>query len=430
MTVSHEPWLVALSLLVALQGSFVGLSIAIQVRGAVDPRRRYLLAGAAACLALAIWSMHFVGMLAARLPVAVDFLVLPTLLSFLICVLVVGVAVFAASNGRLGALRLGLSAFVMGAGICSMHYLGMYAIHASSRMEHDPTYVIASFLVAFNASGLAMWLSFGAGRRPPLFQSSAVLAMAIAAMHYIAMAGMRLFPLAEPVAISAPSVTPGTLAIIVALVAFLVSGLFLLTLVPPVSSASAEATHAAGPAAKELQDDGRDNGILEPVIAGFTEAVEGGVAPNPAANRTPAGLQAAPNARGRRPSETAWLPVEKDGAKTQLNVSDVFAVHADAHYTRIYDGARVLFCPLSITEVEQQLDGKEFSRVHRSHIVNLERVAAHKRAGDSGVLILEGAGTHEVPVSRSRWRSVKKRIDQDPRRPAESGTGKAAFAAQ
>ena len=45
--------------------------------------------------------MHFVGMLAARLPFPVDYLVFPTLLSFLVCVLVVGAAVFAVSAGPL-----------------------------------------------------------------------------------------------------------------------------------------------------------------------------------------------------------------------------------------------------------------------------------------------------------------------------------------
>ena len=90
MGVSHEPWLVILSLIVAIQGAYVGLSLAVQVGGAVGLRRRLLLAGAAISLAVAIWAMHFVGMLAARLPFPVDYLVFPTLLSFLVCVLVVG----------------------------------------------------------------------------------------------------------------------------------------------------------------------------------------------------------------------------------------------------------------------------------------------------------------------------------------------------
>src|SRR6202035_3669629 len=98
MPVTHAPWLVALSLIVAIQGAFVGLSLAVQVADAVGIRRRALLAGAAVSLAVAIWAMHFVGMLAARLPFQVDYLVLPTLLSFLICVIVVGAAVYATSS--------------------------------------------------------------------------------------------------------------------------------------------------------------------------------------------------------------------------------------------------------------------------------------------------------------------------------------------
>jgi len=54
MPVTHEPWLVALSVLVAIQGAYVGLSLAVQVGAAVGLRRRLLLAGAAISLAVAI----------------------------------------------------------------------------------------------------------------------------------------------------------------------------------------------------------------------------------------------------------------------------------------------------------------------------------------------------------------------------------------
>ncbi len=115
MPVTHEPWLVVLSIVVAIQGAYVGLSLAVQIDDAVGMRRRLLLAGAAFSLAVAIWAMHFVGMLAARLPFPVDYLVFPTLLSFLVCVIVVGAAVFATSSGPLTWLRLTLSACLMGA---------------------------------------------------------------------------------------------------------------------------------------------------------------------------------------------------------------------------------------------------------------------------------------------------------------------------
>src|SRR5262245_8771674 len=130
MPVTHEPWLVALSLVVAIQGAYVGLTLALQVGGESGVRRRLLLAAAAVSLAVAIWAMHFVAMLAARLPLPVDYLVFPTLLSFLVCALVVGTAVFAVSAGPLTIARLAVSAIVFGGGIATMHYIGMSALHA------------------------------------------------------------------------------------------------------------------------------------------------------------------------------------------------------------------------------------------------------------------------------------------------------------
>src|ERR1700722_12725577 len=137
MPVTHEPWLVALSLFLAIQGSYVGLSLAVQVGEAVGLRRRLLIAGAAISLAFAVWTMHFIGMLAARLPFPVDYLVFPTLLSFLICVIVVGAAVYATSTGPLTWVRLALSSCLMGGGIFTMHYIGMSALSTSAHMIHD-----------------------------------------------------------------------------------------------------------------------------------------------------------------------------------------------------------------------------------------------------------------------------------------------------
>src|ERR1700752_1371030 len=161
MPVTHERWLVALSLIVAIQGAYVGLSLAVQVAESAGLRRRLLLAGAALSLAVAIWAMHFVGMLAARVPFPVDYLVLPTLLSFLVCVIVVGAAVYATSSGPLTLVRLTLSACLMGAGIFSMNYIRMMALHASAHMLHTTSYVAASLAIAIAASGLALWLADG-----------------------------------------------------------------------------------------------------------------------------------------------------------------------------------------------------------------------------------------------------------------------------
>jgi PAS domain S-box-containing protein len=229
MPVTYETWLVLLSIVMAIQGAYVGLSLAVRIGAAAGMRRRLLLAGAAFSLAIAIWTMHFVGMLAARMPFPVDYLVFPTLLSFLVCVVVVGAAVYAASSGPLTLLRLTLSACLMGGGIFAMHYIGMSALSASAHMIHNRYYVAASMAIAIAASGLALRLATGRGRRPPLILSAIALGVAVSGMHYTAMAGLTLLPYPGAAA-GAPALSTDLLAIIVAIVAFCVSGIFLLIL--------------------------------------------------------------------------------------------------------------------------------------------------------------------------------------------------------
>ena len=227
MPVTHEPWLVVLSVVVAIQGAYVGLSLAVQVAEAAGMRRRLLLAGGALSLAVAIWAMHFVAMLAVRLPFPVGYLVLPTLLSFLVCVIVVGAGIYAVSAGPPTPLRVAASATFMGLGIVSMHYLGMSALHASVHMEHAPAFVAASVVIAIGTSALALFLAGGRSGRPPLILSAVALGFAIAGMHYTAMAGLSVMPRPDALT-SAPELSTDLLAIVVAVVAFSVSGIFLL----------------------------------------------------------------------------------------------------------------------------------------------------------------------------------------------------------
>src|SRR5260370_38663863 len=135
MGVAHEPWVVRLSLAVAIQGAYGGLSLVVQVRESVGLRRRLLLAAAAISLAVTIWSMHFVAMLAVRLPFAIDYLVFPTLLSFLVCVIVVGAAVFAVTARQLTITRLSASAVFMGGGLAPIHYIRISALHANAPLH-------------------------------------------------------------------------------------------------------------------------------------------------------------------------------------------------------------------------------------------------------------------------------------------------------
>ena len=63
----------------------------------------------------------------------------------------------------------------------------------------------------------------------------------------------------------------------------------------------------------------------------------------------------------------------------------------------MFDGAAAYFCSLSIGEVEQRLDPQHFARVHRSHIVDVERVVGAKFSGDGGAVELAEGERYTVP---------------------------------
>ena len=400
MPVTYEAWLVLLSIVMAIQGAYVGLSLAAQITEATGARRRLLLAGATVSLAVAIWTMHFVGMLAVRLPFQVDYLVFPTLLSFLVCAIVVGAAVYATSSGPLTLLRLTLSSCLMGGGIFAMHYIGMSALEASTYMIHDPIYVAASMAIAVAASGLALWLATGRGGRPPLILSAAAFGVAVSGMHYTAMGGVSLYPYVTGSS-GAPALSTDLLAIVVVVVAFCISGIFLLLLLPDSARSLSQPLAAAG-------DEFRPNAGYEMLAMHSVVPVAGDTgADNPEFGRgtySPLGGAGAPPRRFAR-----HLPIERDGGTHFLAVEQVVDVHANAHYTYVFDGNDKLFCPLAIGDVESRLDNSHFVRVHRSHIVNIDRVVGYKRSGDNELVEMAAPHHYLVPVSRSRIGSLKSR---------------------
>jgi NO-binding membrane sensor protein with MHYT domain len=400
MVVTYEPWIVVLSVLVAVQGAYVGLKLVLELRGSAGARRRLLLAGAAVTLAVAIWSMHFVGMLAVRSPVRIDYLVLPTLFSFLVCVVVVGLAVFLASSAPASKPVLALSATVMGAGIVTMHFIGMLALHADAMMHHEPVYVVLSFIVGVFASGLAILFAFEGIVRPPLVAASIALGLAISGMHYTAMAGMTLHPLQGSLPPEGTALSRDLLAVIVAIVAFGSTSAFLLALVPDGT------TDFSG-----IWPSGR----LAPTGTVLTGR---GTAPMPPLREPPAG-QPAPGVSPAElvsvgvapPPKPAVIPVQKDGATHYLPVRLVHAVKAEAHYTTVFDGTHKFFCGLSITDVEGRLDQTRFVRVHRSHIVALDRITSLRKSGDGGVAELDSATPYSLPVSRRKLPELKALLD-------------------
>src|SRR3981189_1187768 len=230
----HDPYLVALSVVIAILGGYTGFGLAARIRGAPGVSRRLLLAGAAAFLAVGIWTMHFVGMLAAPIPADTVYLVLPTIISFLICALVVGVSLFFVSIGEPSLRRVVSSAVLLGAGIASMHYVGIHGLAGHFAIEHDDAMIFLSVLVAIVAAygGLRAFLARQDGIR--LIASSIAFGIAVSGMHYTAMYGMHFVPLSGASRHHAEGLAASQqiLSVVVAVLCFVIAAGFLLSLVP------------------------------------------------------------------------------------------------------------------------------------------------------------------------------------------------------
>src|SRR3546814_15086476 len=91
-------------------------------------------------------------------------------------------------------------AAMMATGICIMHYSGMHAMKMQPGIIWNPVLVATSALIAFLASGVALWIVFHlrriTSRRQLLARIGAALVMgfAVVGMHYTGMAAAS-FPL-------------------------------------------------------------------------------------------------------------------------------------------------------------------------------------------------------------------------------------------
>jgi len=191
-TASHDPVLVALSILIAALASYTALDLATRMRAASGQARRAWLVAAAIAMGGGIWSMHFVGMLAFSLPGSeISYDPFLTLLSLVIPV-VVAAAAFAVVGRRPQTLLA--SGFAMGLGISGMHYTGMAAMRMPAFIEYDPGWVALSIVIAISASVVALWLAFRHTDAVQRLFAGFVMGVAISGMHYAAMEGATFLP--------------------------------------------------------------------------------------------------------------------------------------------------------------------------------------------------------------------------------------------
>ncbi len=233
LTGTYDQALVLVSILVAISASYTALALAGR-DGTAGPRAaRWWIAGGAFAMGTGIWSMHFVGMLAFRLPIPLGYDFPTTLASWLLPVLVSSLALRLLSQPTWSTGTLALSALLFGLGINAMHYVGMAALQMDPAIAWDWWLVGASIAIAIGAATASLWIAFRLRRGAPhvwLYRAAAavVMGMAIVGMHYTGMAAAN-FPLGSVCRAAEAGFEPGELALLVIVATFAVLAIALLT---------------------------------------------------------------------------------------------------------------------------------------------------------------------------------------------------------
>jgi PAS domain S-box-containing protein len=231
---SYNYALVALSVLIAMFASYAALDLAGRVTAAGGWTRAVWLLGGAAAMGTGIWSMHYIGMLAFILPIPVAYHWPTVLLSLFAAIVASAVALGVVSQQKMGWFRALAGSALMGAGIASMHYIGMAAMRLPAICQFNSFLVILSVVFAVLISLAALWITFrfrnektGIGWEKLV--GAVVMGAAIPVMHYTGMAAASFTASDIPADLSyAVNIsTLGTAGI--AAVTFFVLGLALLT---------------------------------------------------------------------------------------------------------------------------------------------------------------------------------------------------------
>jgi NO-binding membrane sensor protein with MHYT domain len=377
MSVSYDATLVLLSILVAIIGSYTGLLLMARRGAFAGASYKLRIVAAAAAIGSSIWSMHFIAMLALGLPMPVEYESLSTTISAFIAIMLTGLGLYAASSGHVTRYAVPAGGLLMGGGIAGMHYTGMSAVRAACVVSYDPMGVAASVLVGMAVATLALWFTLRERGAWETALGAVALGLAISSMHYVAMMATRFIATGD-VAVSEPAaLTQHNLAFIVAIMTFLICGLFLVQALPDKKSGEQESADVA----------------LSPMLG--QEPAQPSSAANP---------------------QSARIALRRNQSVFYAEPGAIVAVHADGHYSKVLmqsEGGELdeYFCETAISGLAKLLTAPQFVRVHRSHIVNMRHALGFRRQGDAGLLLIGPQGKVAVPVSRSNMRQVLRLLE-------------------
>lgn len=197
MTGTYDLRLVTLSVAIAILASFAALDLAGRIRASNRWPRFFWFSGGAVAMGSGIWSMHYVGMLAYKMPMVVLYDIPTVGLSLLTAIAASAVALFTMGRQSIRIWQMLAGGAAMGLGIAAMHYIGMAAMRMAATTQYNTGLVFVSVVLAIGISLVALVLAFRVRNEQSLGRkcaSAVIMGLAIPVMHYTGMAAARFHP--------------------------------------------------------------------------------------------------------------------------------------------------------------------------------------------------------------------------------------------
>ncbi len=203
-TGQYIPFLVVLSYVLASLASYTALDLAVNiVKVSAGLSKRLMHYGGSFVMGAGIWSMHFVGMLAYKMDMYVEYDPMLTILSLLPAVIFSYFVLGIVHKGNLSVVHVLLGGILLGIGICVMHYMGMSAMVVDGDIRYIPSLFSLSVLIAVSASAVALLISFSLAHRELKYKFSLkigaalIMGAAVCGMHYTGMSATVFIPWAD-----------------------------------------------------------------------------------------------------------------------------------------------------------------------------------------------------------------------------------------
>lgn len=189
-------WVLGLAYLTSITGSYVGFLCARQAtRSRGSTGRAWLVMAAAAIGGVGIWLTHFIAMMGFAVPGTLIRYNPPlTVFSAVIAMAATGLGLRlmdlrVAPKRHSRAFRAMVGGLVIGTAVSVMHYSGMAAIRIQGIVDHASSFVVASIITGIVAATIALWLTFHPTSSFARSAAAVVMGAAVAAVHYVGMAG-------------------------------------------------------------------------------------------------------------------------------------------------------------------------------------------------------------------------------------------------